>query len=401
MESVDVLRLSPASGQLGQRRNTVPSLLLVPPEESIAHSTNSPRPELLSPKPDISSKRHTPSPMQFKRRSRSADDLADILHSAQKSPDRRDRAEEIAFWRNSVVIDPLPDFSSAQPIPDVEHTDSMPRFEQPEARPRPSLEPVQDFDFDLGEKINDNRPATLLERVNTLEVKLFDFEFALTRLQGTDVAKPSLPPKPSHQSTLREVRSALSDLSRHESPTTNDLSQRSSPSENCQPTTSGELRVDRASKATTIRPTHQRVPSARSQASSPSSVRLTREQYDALFGLIQDEKLARQHLEVQVMNLQKEVDIMRSPVYAYVRPAEYPTPSPDSFHDPASGATPRTLHRSPRMRSERELHETSRFSMTETDPETEADDLYPEVYETPQETKFRFEPNRYSPPGMI
>lgn len=388
-------------GQLGPRRNTVPSLLIVPPEDPDGSNLDLSQTQYPLQRPDTAVRRATPSPLQFKRRSRSADDLADMLHPPQKSSERRDRTEEIAFWRNSIVIDPLPTLPDSQEDTPQQTIESMLRSETLEAKPRPSLEPVQDFDFGLGDKSCDARPGTLLERVNTLEVKLFDFEFALSRLQGTDIANPNLPRKSSGQRSLRDTQPTPGDSSRHGSSSTNDTSHRSSPSERWQPASPRELRPDRASKATTIKPTHRRVPSSRSQTSSPSSVRLTREQYDALYGLIQDEKLARQHLETQVIDLQKEVEILKSPVYAYVRPIEYPTPSPDSFHDPATMSTPRMLHRSPRMRPERNLNETSRFSMTETDPETETDDPYPEVYETPQENKFRFESNRASPPGMI
>jgi len=105
---------------------------------------------------------------------------------------------------------------------------------------------------------------------------------------------------------------------------------------------------------------------------------------------------------MNLLNLEKEVNILKSPVYAYVRQGKYPTPSPDeSFNDSTFHATPRMLHRTPPLRPQRDLNETSRFSMTETEPDTDTGEYYPEVYETPQENIFKFDSRSMSPPGMI
>lgn len=405
-ESEGAVRQEPSLSQLGKRRNTVPSLLMAPPEEPTQVQPGEPQEsqeKRNSERPRTAIRRDAPPSLQFKRRSRSADALADLLRSpSSKSSGRRDRAEEIAFWRNSIVVGPLPSLlNTEEPVlSKAAEADQRPSatLSRP---PRPSLEPIQSFDFGLHDRSTSARGANLQERVNTLEVKLYDFEFALAKLQGTDVAKPNLPKKPSRRKSLRDVFPDSSDSSARES-SSNDLSYLSTPSDRWQPSASREqLRADRTSKATTIKPVHRRMSSSKSQASSHSSIRFTREQYDTLCTLIQDEKSARQHLEMQIMNLQKEVDILKSPAYAYVRPAKYPTPSPDeSFHNSAFN-TPRMLHRTPPLRPECDFNETSRFSMTETEPDTETDDNYPEVYETPQENTFRFEPRRVSPPGMI
>ena len=403
----------PTLGQLGKRRNTEPSLLMIPPEEpaeakleeSQAKLQEQPQEKRSPERPSTAFRRNTPPPTQFKRRSRSADALAELLRSSpSKASERRDRAEEIAFWRNSIAIDPLPIMPNVEPSPPLPQPTKaeQPAEAPPDRPPRPSFEPIQDFDFGLEANAASTRAATLQERVNTLEVKLHDFEYALANLQGTDLTKPNLPKKkPSRRKSLHDVFPESGSSSAHESSSTNDSSYLSTPSDRWMPPSPRtNLRADRTSKATTIKPVHRRVPSNNSHSSSPS-IRFTREQYDRLRSLIEDEKAARQHLEVQLINLQKEIDVLKSPVYAYVRPAKYPTPSPESFHEHASLATPRLLHRSPPLRPEHDLNETSRFSMTETEPDTDTGEAYPEVYETPQESNFRFEPRRFSPPGMI
>lgn len=406
-ESESVVQHKPSIGQLGKRRNTEPSLLMLPPEEHTQTQSEDPKEPQQKPsteRPRTAIKRDTPPPTQLKRRSRSADALADLLRSpAPKTSDRRDRAEEIAFWRNSIAVDPVPTLPNAQkPVTLKAHqTEHRPAL-TPSRPTRPSLEPIQSFDFGLHDGSNSARGASLQNRVNTLEVKLYDFEFALAKLQGTDVTRPNLPKKPSRRRSLRGVFPDSSDSSARES-SSNDLSYLSTPSDRWQPSSPREqYRADRTSKATTIKPAHRRLPSSNSQTSSHSSIRFTKEQYDTLCTLIRDEKSARQQLEMQLMNLQKEVDILKSPVYAYVRPAKYPTPSPDeSFHDSTINVTPRMLHRTPPLRPVCDLNETSRFSMSETEPDTDADDSYTEVYETPQENSFRFDTRRGSPPGMI
>lgn len=399
-DSTHLPRSEPVNTQLGQRRNTVPSLMLAGSTQTRADGENTREP--LSPqRPTTAIRRQTPPSSQFYRRSRSADDLAEILQKRPQSSERRDRAEEIAFWRNSIVVDPLPSVPTAtRDIPEPMPV-SMHKHDVSEAKSRPSFEPVQDFDFGLASS-HPKQPNTLMERVNTLEVKLQDFEYALSNLQGTRQELPDTSKKhtPSRSETKPFLESATSSAP---DSTTSGISYPSTPSEQWRPNFYREhQKVDRASKATTVKPVHRHVPSNRSEVSTTSSVRLTRDQYDILCALMQDEKIARQTLEMQLMNLQKEVDILKSPVYAYVRPMDYPTPSPDqSFHGANYNTSPRTLRRSPRLPAKEDLNETSRFSMSETDPGTEVDEPYPEVYETPQENLFQFESRRFSPPTMI
>ncbi|KAK5099965.1 hypothetical protein LTS08_005680 [Lithohypha guttulata] len=385
VESADVGRFEPTISQLGPRRNTVPSLMLVTVDEPTQSSCNAQETRTSPRTPSTAIKRQTSPLVHANRRSRSADDLANVLQKQSNNARLRDRAEEIAFWRNSIVIEPLPSLplpaqTTPQQVAEVPETQKVP------TATRPSFEPIQHFDFGL------EQSNTLLERVNTLEVKLHDFEFALCKLQGTDINQPDepkqiSPPRLMTQSFMHSVDTSNQSYS----PCPSEQWQRRSPKQG--------HKIDRASKATTIKIEHQRRLSNRSETSTPSSIRLTQDQYDTLCAMVQDEKIARQTLEDQVMNLQKEVDMLRSPVYAYVN---YPTPSPDdSFQDTNYVSTPRVLRRSPPLQPRRNLNETSRFSMTETDTDTEVGDHYPEVYETPQANNFAFQSSRSPQSDMI
>lgn len=399
-------------GQLGKRRNTLPILDLNAPDEPQImkqrrsdQSQEDPIPQ----RPGTSTPQVTPAVQHLNRRSKSAGALADlVLTPKSKAADRRDRSEEIAFWRNSVINDPLPQMPSIESMSSLNSFKAQPRSRKSSSKqPRPSIEPVQDFDFGLSDGSNALRSTTLQERVNTLEVKLFDFEYALAKLQGNNLTKPTLNKKVSPQ---RSVRSPVPE-SRASSSSTNNTSCLSSPDEKWsspplrqQP----QHRQDRTSKATTIKAAHTRRPSSRSQVSTPS-FHITRSQYDALQAMIEEEKAARHQLEMRMITLQQQFEGLKTPTHVYARPVQYPTPSPDSFHNTTNINRSAPVGRSPPVPPRKLQNETSRFSMSETDPETETDTedrhhVYmgsPEVFETPQESAFHFEPRTISPSGMF
>lgn len=400
-------------GNLGKRRNTLPILsqdAANEAEKAEQRRSDRSQEDPLPQRPAVILTQLTSSTQYLNRRSKSAGALTDfVLPPKPKAADKRDRSQEIAFWRNSVVNDPLPQMPSIESMSSLTSfkAKAQPRKTSSSKQARPSIEPVQDFDFGLNDGSKPDRSANLQERVNTLEVKLFDFEYALAKLQGNDLTKPTLAKRVSPR---RSVRSPVPE-SRASSSSTNDTSCLSSPDEKW---SSPALRQqpphkqDRTSKATTIKAVHSRRPSSRSQVSTPS-FHITRSQYDALQALIEDEKAARRQLEMQVVILQKQVDGLKSPVHAYARPVQYPTPSPDSFHNAAFTNRAGVVKRATATNQDRNQNETSRFSMSETDPDTETDGddrnhMYmssPEVFETPQESTFRFEPRTISPTGMF
>jgi len=332
--------------------------------------------------------------LEFKRRSRSADALNELIEAGEGDPGKqqRDRNDEIAYWRHSALqLPPLK----------IERTDSSHLQSQTsQLEEQRSIVPVQSFDFGL--PTPDQDPLSLEDRVNTLEVKLFDFEYSLAKLQGYDIAKPTLPTKPSKRRSIHDLfpnpganRSMKSPLT---SSSVNDLTWLSSPDDSPLPSTEDDhnFLMNRSSKATTIRPsTARRQTPQRSAAPSPSPSRIDTEHYDTLLTLIKEEQAARREMETQILGLQKEVEMLRTPVYAEIRPITYPTSSPESMQEATFTPKAKTLHRTPAFQLNKTPHETSRFSMT--DGESDTDDGFQDIYETPSEKPYTFKTTRGSP----
>lgn len=360
-----------------RRRNTLPSLVI---SDQVA--------DTLARLADQDSKSQTwrqeaPSPAEghLKRRSRSADALNRMISDFNlRNATSRDRQSDIAYWRKSIVDNPLP----AWPPWQEQESGSVPSTGAEEIPP--SRVPLQNFDFGLERP--DGHEVTLEDRVNTLEVKVIDFEYAITKLQGQNVSKPSFQQQVAKRGSIhdlfpQDMHSGMTSSTSSLEPT----SFLTSPDDSPLPQ-EDHFRPDRSSKATTIRPLTAR---RRSGVQSPSPVRITVDQFDKLMDILRREQNARRQLETQVNELQAQLDSLRSPVYAEIRETtDYP--SPDSKH--TTPATNRTLRRSPPFSSEKKVAEQSRFSMSEVDSDT---DGYDDVYETPQDRTFMFENPRNSP----
>ncbi|EXJ77148.1 hypothetical protein A1O3_10306 [Capronia epimyces CBS 606.96] len=360
------------------RRNTLPSMVFNDKESGLDHTiANWGRASHNEwPKEDYVSD------SQLNRRSRSAD----ALNERQRQEDYRssyirDRASEIAYWRTSAIENPVPVYSGQFIAVDPGHV-LCPGKSAVDLAPVPgSASPMQSFEFGLN---STDRDSTALEqRVNTLEIKLFDFEYAIAKLQGNNIQKPMVHAKtfargavhnvfPGSNTHLAMTSGPSPNLNRRCSPKTVHASTfLSSPGESppSSPEEGKRVRPQRASTATTvtIRPSSARRRSAsRSSRTSQSSIHMSADKFRALMGLIEEEKVARQQLEAQVIELQKELEDMRTPIYATIRDA-YPTPSPESAHD--SSGTPRTLHRTHGFQLSHSGSEISRFS--ETDPDSD------------------------------
>lgn len=358
-----------------RRRNTLPSLVI---SDSMAQILAGPDDQDLTSRtrgPDT-----LPEPM-LKRRSRSADALNRMISDITlRNAVNRDRQSDIAYWRKSIVENPPP---------------AWPPWQQPTDRVAPSTRaeevsqesvPLHNFDFGLDRE--QGREATLEDRVNTLEVKLFDFEFAIANLQGHDIPKPALPQKLPKRRSIHglfppEMDSGAESSSSTPEPTSFLTSPDNSPLPLEEP-----FRPDRSSKAT-IRPLNtQRT----SDAQSPSPVRITVDQFDRIMDIIRREQNSRRQLEAQVNELQSQLDALRSPVYAEIRErTDYPTPNSKQ----GTPALNKTLKRSPPFSTGKKAAEQSRFSMSEVDSDT--DGGFDEAFETPQDNTFMFEHPRSSP----
>lgn len=391
------------------RRNTLPSLVFSDKDSSLVPAINNWAVDEPS-QPKLWVKEDFVSDGQLKRRSRSADQLNELLRRGGVEPSpTRDRAGEIAYWRNSAIAKPVPVYSGQSIAVDPVHVlGTASAVEDSEHESSSIVHPMQTFDFGLDGTLRDD--SSLEQRVNTVEIKLIDLEYAIAKLQGTDIPKPMSGSAPFTRGSIHNIflqdkktptPTSLSsnDVSYLSSPATgHDLTFLSSPGASPfpSPEVDGMFRSQRASKATTatIRPLTARKRSPRcSRGTSPSSIHISPDRFETLIEMVREEQDARQKLEVQIMEMQKELDCLRTPVYATIKEA-YPTPSPNSTHQTPDTPRSKTLHRT------QPFHlggpqEISRFSGTEVSDEEEG---FEDVYETPLEKRNTFETARDSPP---
>lgn len=267
-----------------------------------------------------------------KRRSRSADDLREGTKEHRMSPIQwrrwRRRSDEIRYWRES-ADETSPDFvapESRQPSPDrtlarrqgfVEQTPPMP--EEREHSPVPE---AGEFNFGLSAgAMQSQENVSLEERLVTLEIKLMDFEYAISKLQAdikyVDVKSPTedisqhyeaSPHAPSNPTFLQPPSKPVPESS----PTSNyDQSPESTPGVQQLPFgvhhPANQPKPRPSSIATTLKP-------ARSDRNSRNSMtELTIEHYTTLITLIRREQSARIRLEDQVSELQQELQSLKAP----------------------------------------------------------------------------------------
>ncbi|CAO1597817.1 hypothetical protein XANCAGTX0491_001612 [Xanthoria calcicola] len=267
-----------------------------------------------------------------KRRSRSADDLREGRKEHRMSPIQwrrwRRRSDEIRYWRESAdetaagFIAP----ESRQPSPDhaliqrqgfIEQTPPMRQEEEHGGPPHPG-----GFNFGLSPgPMHSQENISLEERLVTLEIKLMDFEYAISKLQAdiksVDIKSPTedisqhyeASPQPPSSSTFLQLppRPAIEN-----SPSSNyDQSPESTPGMQQLPFgihgPANQPKPRPTSIATTLKPAHG------DRSSRNSMTELTIEHYTTLITLIRREQSARIRLEDQVAVLQQELDSMKSP----------------------------------------------------------------------------------------
>lgn len=332
-------------------------------------------------------------PKALKRRSRSADALGDLaaeFESCQGHP--RGREDEIAYWRNAAQYDQEFEWDPGT-SPTAE---GVKRLTRQVLSGENKLEvPPQNLAFDFGLPGGINDSVSLEERVNTLEVKLVDFEYAIAKLQG-NFSKAPLPAKTPKRRSVHELFPEP-DIPRTTSRPTQSQTFLSSPDDS--PVEHTEFEESdtgqRISRTSTIRPaTAQPRSRQKSRGPSPVPVTQTADHFEKILTLVRDEQAARHRLETQVGEMQKELDELRAPVYAYIRPATIPTPSPELKQTTPVTPKARVLHRTPAFQPKQRVNisEKSRFSVSEDESGiSDTDDGFQDVYETPQENRFTFE----------
>lgn len=364
-----------------------------------------------------------------KRRSRSADDLRDAEKEHRMSPIQwrrwRRRSDEIRYW-SETADEAAPGFTapeSRQPSPDralarrqgfVEQTPPMPEEAEHTTAPDPG-----DFNFELASnEIQGQEQISLEERLVTFEIKLMDFEYAISKLQAdmksVDVKSPTedisqhyeaSPQLPSNPSLLQPPHRPVLE----NSPTSNyDQSPESTPGIQQMPFgihhPANQPRPRPTSIATTLKP-------ARGDRTSRNSMtELTIEHYTTLITLIRREQSARIRLEDQVSMLQREIQSLKSPSPSSLRDIrnarrrhQYSSPSSHSayrsYHSPDDHRRDYTPpeDRRPYSRDSNErylisqqqhhrFHDERSRSRSNYNDETDTDEeTFHEVYVTPVE----------------
>ena len=389
-----------------RRRNTLPSIVLSQQEaQMIARAldykiTSS---EQYLPRSNIEDPGQNS--RALKRRSRSADALNELALGL--GDDHRNRESEIAYWRNSTV-DPYQPESHDETMTAAMDVKRLTRDALAhEIRP-PAAANTTPQKLGFGLLHGTNSSLSLGERVSTLEVKMIDFEYAIATLQG-NLAQSSLAPKPPSRRSIHDLFPAVtSQQLEHNSPP--DPYTPTQPPSGPLLTTmrpASQMQGLRLSRSDTIRPSTARQP-IYTKSAKPGDVSLVAptDNYEVILQLVREEQIARQRLESQVQDLQREIDDLRTPVYAYIRPATIPTPSPESKYRRLMTPKARTLHRTPAFgpKDPPTVVETSRFSMTDdgsvvADDMTNStdDDQYQDEYESAPENRYTFESSRSYP----
>ena len=330
-----------------------------------------------------------------KRRSKSVEGLYSSARSHQLSPlpwqTQRRRSEEIQYWRDSVILSPSPVIHD-EPRSPLEQIEEKPvneakslRHEKGQSQEEDTQVERNTFDFGLlATAMHDQEQVGLEERVVTVEVKLMDLEYAISKLQRQTPSpieassKSHIPSKPTQQPKpvvrpFRGLASAssnesVSDVGSQEGP---GYSHSEIPSSYPFSTGSPKERKSRPiSAATTVRP-HGHVQNPPSPAETTTSknvhrgslTAITTDHYATLVSLLRREQTARVRLQEQVNELQLQMQQLLSSTpqlanQSWLHHSYQPTKASHSAGYQGHG--------------------------TEYD-ETDTDDGYGEVYETPTE----------------
>lgn len=320
-----------------------------------------------------------------KRRSRSVGAFRDTEHRMSPIQWRRwrRRSDEIKYWRQSTDLGSL----------------GIKSFDSPELGQKDDADTADNDDDNLGqhnEEFNFGLPANAMqtqdrigleERIVTLEIKLMDFEYAISKLQAGSTS-----PSRRHSDRIEmagrqnSVDSYLSSDHRQApieaSPALPQETPPASPSRFAYETTPKQRPTSVATtlKASASRPYTSAHKGSLDRSTGSSLTGLTIEHYTTLITLIRHEQSSRVQLEQQVSMLQQQLDRI-SPPHAHAHsPSQHSHSRSLSSQQRRQGFVDvrnRGGHfRQPRPRS-------SSYSTNETDTD---DDIYHDVYVTPNIT---------------
>lgn len=325
----------------------------------------------------------------MKRRSRSADDLRDTAELKDKlQAQERRLSDEIKYWRNSVIQDPIPTLtiSRTEATGDFQVTRSdssqtpMPPERTPSKNPQ-SRPPGVDFSA----LIKGTGDTSVEQRVTTVEVKLIDLEYAIANLQGYELAQPIGQAKPARrrqasQHSWRQANTRSMNTSRLFPQSSFESSSSSGSNQE------KDIGERRSSAANTLRP-HPAPASDPLTAVAPHPPRHDAE-LTRLMSMLSQEQEARRGLESQLKDLQRQINDIRFPcvVRGPPTPGHFSTPTCAGFETPPMFNKRNTIlpfrTSSPMPNALRTGTATAREHGGD---ETDTDDGFSDVYETPAE----------------
>ncbi|KAK4698146.1 hypothetical protein P7C71_g19, partial [Lecanoromycetidae sp. Uapishka_2] len=249
-----------------------------------------------------------------KRRSRSVGAFRDTEHRMSPIQWRkwRRRSDEIKYWRQSTDLTSLNGIKS---------------LDSPLVAQKDELDTADDDDRNIGEHnaafnfglpdapLQDQERIGLEERIITLEIKLMDFEYAISKLQAGSTS-PSRRHSQFESGTRESIDSYSEELATPMGPIPSmpQTSPPASPSKFAQDSTP---KPRPTSVATTLKPGHSGHTAQRKgsvdQSTHSSLASLTIDHYTTLITLIRHEQSARMRLEQQVSVLQGRLDHLSQP----------------------------------------------------------------------------------------
>jgi hypothetical protein len=356
-----------------------------------------------------------------KRRSRSADALREMAQSQHtlQAQERR-LSDEIKYWRNSVIEDPLPSFgSSRQEMREVDAESGSTSTQTPTlAARRPSEDAiVSPPAFNMNGLMIGNVDASVEQRITTVEVKLIDLECAIANLQGHEapprmlLGKPPRRRKALQDSPVQATTRSTSNPAILPQSSFDSFSTGSSSSSTSEDRHNDAAAEHRKSVATIIRPGTAAAHSDASTAvvashPSPPAQPRTDDEFTKLMAMLTQEQEARRGLEGQLHDLQKQINELRlpgpvGPSRAPPTPGHFCTPTPKSVRDsspvsrrttvlPFRTASPKLTIMVTEGRRGGDVEKQAEMG-TEMEMETDTEDGFLDVYETPIEsTDFGF-----------
>lgn len=281
-----------------------------------------------------------------KRRSRSAGTLRDASKEHRMSPIQwrqwRRRSDEIRYWRESVgEASPAFDFTTSTGTPMLPLSSPLAQGEATTKNrssrsddDRAAEDHNGNFNFGLpANAVPDPEHVGLEERMVTLEIKLMDFEYAISKLQASlvsprdpaphefetenprmseDSASASRPPVPRYH-PRRPSQDSSPPASSYSAPMTPASQNFQGPLRTPPSHSTGRHDPRPTSVATTLKAgSANRVP-------RPSTANLTIEHYTTLISLIRREQSARLRLEDEVSFLQQQLRLLNPPPLATFR----------------------------------------------------------------------------------